>query len=236
MRRIMILFLAVLIAACSSLPPGEYDVYPKITGVQSQVYTHSDENVSWKAYVHSGPLATFTPYPTYTLRPTYTPYPTNTPYATNEFHTPTPESTGTPTFVPPPTLPPLASCSMKVNRNINVRNDHSTSGTTVLRAQASGTTITVSEFFNAAQFLWGKIGTNQWLVVRDNLQPTWWADGAGPDWEQCERVKGWPLGLDPPGPIAVAPIFAFHGVPGANVNEMIEAGRVLLAADIPFRR
>ncbi len=175
------------------------------------------------------PILEAAPQPTATLPPPTTAAPpvTNTPRPS-----PTPEGTVAST-TPAPT--PVQTCSLKLNRAVNIR---AGAGTTngIVGSAALGTNITISRFLVGAPYLWAMIGVNRWAAVYDYNASAWWADATdGEPGEQCVEVTGWPPGLLPPAPIAARPALGFHVVPGGNLEEMKLAWATLRQAGYSFR-
>lgn len=121
-----VLFLSLLLAACTTATPAPPPTPDIPATVEAQVQTQL-ESMSTPTPVPSAtpyptytPYPTNTPYPTATTRPTGTPYPTNTPYPTatprptyTPYPTPTPTTapTPTPTLRPTPTDTPVPTPS-----------------------------------------------------------------------------------------------------------------------------
>jgi len=170
---------------------------------------------------------TLTPSPTFTSTPTFTPDASPTPPATS--------TPGSATLAPDGKLCELV---VGIPSGINIRAAASTTSTIKSKAP-QGTRQVVDQFVTAGGYLWAYLPMRAgYMVVGQYINPfAWWVSFNSNEF--CDTLPGWDFAIPPPPEVAQvvkAPIFAFHAVPGANVNEMIEAGRVLLAADIPFRR
>ena len=174
---------------------------------------------------------------THTVVPANSPLPQITPDDTlTPFATPTPQATSTPGNATPAPDGKVCELVVGIIGGINVRAAASTTSTIKSKAP-QGTRVTVEAFQKAGGYLWATVA-NGFMVVGQYIDPfAWWVSFNSNEF--CDTKPGWDFNVPAPPEVATVvkvPIFAFHAVPGANVNEMIEAGRVLLAADIPFRR
>jgi len=182
---------------------------------------------------------TNTPRPTLQASVTlqFTPSPTTTPvYTLTPDASPTPPATSTPGTSTPAPDGKVCEAVVAIPGGINIRAAASTTSTIKSKAP-QGTRVVVQAFQKAGGYLWATVA-NGYMVVGQYIDPfAWWVSFNSNEF--CDTKPGWDFAIPAPPEVATVvkvPIFAFHAVPGANINEMIEAGRVLLAADIPFRR
>ena len=260
MKRLIALFaLAVLIAACGAPAPAAVPARVEVAAAQTStavwriVGKVGEWNVDLLVYQETGtpptpvqtPSATQTAPVTNTPRPSpqpsvtlqFTPSPTTTPvYTLTPDASPTPPATSTPGTSTPAPDGKVCEAVVAIPGGINIRAAASTTSTIKSKAP-QGTRVVVQAFQKAGGYLWATVA-NGYMVVGQYIDPfAWWVSFNSNEF--CDTKPGWDFAIPAPPEVATVvkvPIFAFHAVPGANINEMIEAGRVLLAADIPFRR
>jgi hypothetical protein len=165
--RLLLFSICFFLLACQTLPPGDYDVYPRTGVVTPATVQYSQGNDTWTFYLHG-------------VRPS------NTPSFPDVYATPTPDNS--PITAVPSTIPIKVCTAWVAERSgIKVRTGPGTSYSWIDLLKIN-THKEVFEFKETGGYLWAKIDSG-WMAVRDSQR--WWVAWENP--ENCLDLPGYPI-------------------------------------------